>query len=134
MQTITRFATLVLNVAAAALFFVTAPSFAEPVKTYDAKAFQAAQAAGKPVLLEVHADWCPTCKAQAPVLDKLSKEKNFSGILRYRVDFDTQKPLLKALKVAQQSTLILYVGKKEVARSVGVTSEASIRAMLDTAI
>lgn len=133
MAHIARFVTLLISFAAAG-FFAAAPSFAESVKAFDAKAFQTAQAQGKAVLIEVHADWCPTCKAQAPVLDKLSNEKNFSRIARYRVDFDTQKPLLKTLKVSQQSTLILYVGKKEVARSVGVTSEASIRAMLDMAI
>src|SRR4051794_18915025 len=38
---------------------------------FSAAAFKAAQAAGNPILVEIHADWCPTCKAQVPILDKL---------------------------------------------------------------
>ena len=38
---------------------------------FDARAFEAAQAAGKPVLVEVHADWCPTCAKQKPVIGEL---------------------------------------------------------------
>ncbi len=31
-------------------------------------AFEAAEKAGKPILIDVTAPWCPTCRAQAPVL------------------------------------------------------------------
>ena len=133
MSRFSRRALLFVGVAAANLF-TAGPSFADSVRKFDAKFFQTAQSAGQAVLIEVHADWCPTCKAQAPVLEKLSKDKNYSQIVRYRVDFDTQKQLLKNFKVAYQSTLILFVGTKEVARSVGVTNEMAIRAMLDMAI
>ena len=37
-------------------------------KPFDAKTFAAAQAAEKPVLIEVSAVWCPICKAQKPIL------------------------------------------------------------------
>jgi thioredoxin 1 len=43
---------LVLLVAIAA-----APALAGEVRAYDAKAFEAAQAAGKPVVVAVHASW-----------------------------------------------------------------------------
>jgi thioredoxin 1 len=38
---------------------------------YDQSAFDAAQKAGKPILVEIHASWCPVCKAQAPILNDL---------------------------------------------------------------
>jgi len=97
------------------------------------QAFKAAQDAGKPVLIEIHADWCPTCKAQLPILDRLSGDPAYSGIERLRVDFDSQKSLVKRFKAKMQSTLVLYKGKNEVARSVGETDEGRIRAMLDKA-
>ena len=34
--------------------------------------FDAARAAGKPVAVVFHADWCPTCRAQAPLLKELA--------------------------------------------------------------
>lgn len=99
-------------------------------RPFDEQAFNAAQAAGTPVLIEVHADWCPTCKAQLPILDKLSGTSDFAGIVRLRVDFDSQKNLVKRFGARMQSTLVLYKGGKEVARSVGETNEGRLRAML----
>jgi thioredoxin len=102
-------------------------------RPFNEQAFKAAQDAGKPTLVEIHADWCPTCKAQLPILNKLSAEPAYSGIERFRVDFDSQKNLVKQFKAKMQSTLVLYKGRTEVARSVGETDEGRIRAMLDKA-
>ena len=102
-------------------------------RPFDEQAFEATQNAGKAILIEIHADWCPTCKAQLPILNKLSGEPAYSGIERMRVDFDSQKNLVKRFKAKMQSTLILYKGKAEVARAVGETNEGRIRAMLDKA-
>ena len=120
----------------ALVVFVTGPlaAFAGMERPFDNAAFEAAQAAGKPVLVEIHADWCPTCKAQKPVLDKLSGQPKYSGIERFRVDYDAQKDQVKRFKAKMQSTLVVYRGKDEVARSVGETDEGRIRALLDKAL
>jgi thioredoxin 1 len=99
-------------------------------QTYDAKAFAAAQAAGKPILLNITAPWCPTCKAQAPILSKLEATPKFKNLVVLNIDFDTSKNLLRSLRVSQQSTLIVYKGKTEVGRSTGDTNAASIEALL----
>lgn len=112
---------------------VMSAAFATAQKPFDQKSFDAAQAAGKPVLVEIHADWCPTCKAQLPILNKLSGEGAYAPIERYRVDFDSQKDLVKRFGAKMQSTLVLYRGKNELARSTGETDEGRIRAMLDKA-
>jgi len=49
-----------------------------------------AQAAGKPILIEVSAPWCPTCKAQAPILSRLSNDGRFKELVRFNVDFDSR--------------------------------------------
>ena len=103
-------------------------------QAYSEKAFAAAQAAGKPILLHVTAPWCPTCKAQKPILSKLEGEPKFGGLVAFDIDFDTSKALLRKLHVAQQSTLIVYKGKKEVGRSTGDTDAGSIEALLAKAI
>jgi thiol-disulfide isomerase/thioredoxin len=103
-------------------------------KPFDAKAFEAAQSAGKPILLEVHAPWCPTCKAQAPILSRLSKEPKFNEMVRFNIDFDSQKALLRQFGVQQQSTLIVFKGKREAGRSTGDTNAGSIEALLGKAI
>jgi thioredoxin 1 len=102
--------------------------------TYSQQAFAAAQAAGKPILLHITAPWCPTCKAQRPILSKLEATPKFKNLVVLNIDFDTSKPLLRTLHVAQQSTLIVYKGKQEVGRSTGDTDPASIAALLGKAI
>jgi len=105
-------------------------AFAAEKKPFDAKAFAAAQAAGKSILIEVHAPWCPTCKAQAPTLARLSKQPKFKNMIRFNIDFDSQKDLLRKFNVRTQSTLIVFKGKREVGRSTGITDAASIEALL----
>jgi thioredoxin 1 len=102
--------------------------------TYSAQAFAAAQAAGKPILLHITAPWCPTCKAQKPILSKLEGTAKFKDMVVLDIDFDTSKDLLRKLHVAQQSTLIVYKGKQEVGRSTGDTDAASIETLLGKAI
>ncbi len=99
-------------------------------QTYSQQSFQAAQAAGKPILLHITAPWCPTCKAQKPILSRLEGTPQFKNLVVLNIDFDTSKPLLRKLHVAQQSTLIVYKGKTEVGRSTGDTDPASIEALL----
>ena len=101
---------------------------------FDPAAFKAAQAAGKPIVVEIHADWCPECKAQNRVLDRLGSEPRYGSLVRLRVDYDGQKNLVRQFKARQQSTLIVYKGGKELARAVGITSEDQIRALVDKAI
>ncbi len=101
---------------------------------YDAKSFATLQHDGKSILVHVHATWCPTCKAQDPIVTGLLKDKRFQEVHGVEVDFDTQKELLKTWHVANQSTLIVFKGDKEIARSVGDTRPASIEALMQKAL
>jgi thiol-disulfide isomerase/thioredoxin len=101
---------------------------------FDQQAFDAAQAAGKPILVEVTAPWCPTCKAQAPILSKLKGEPRFNQLVTFNIDFDSQKDLLKKFNVRMQSTLIVFKGKQEEGRSTGDTNATSIETLLSKAI
>jgi len=97
---------------------------------YEQATFDALQKQGRPILVLIHADWCPVCRAQAPIIDKLLKEKDFQPITALRVDFDKQKSAVRYFRAVRQSTLIVFKGGKEVARSLGDTSEAGITALL----
>lgn len=101
---------------------------------FDQKAFEAAQASGKPILVEVHAPWCPVCKAQAPILAKLKKDAKFKSLVSFEIDFDSQKDLLRKFNVQKQSTLIVFKGKQETGRSTGDSNAGSIAALLGKAI
>jgi thioredoxin 1 len=52
----------------------------------------------------------------------------------FDVDFDTQKVVLRDLKVQQQSKLIVFRGSNEVDRSVGSTDPTAIGDLFKKAI
>lgn len=118
-------------VTAAGQFGLARASTAIP---FSAEAFKAAQASGSPILVEIHADWCPTCKAQVPILDKLTADPKFRDLKIFRVDFDAMKPVVKQFGAQMQSTLIVFKGAAEQGRSVGDTQQASIAALLDKSL
>ena len=116
------------------LSFLAAGSAVAADQAFDQAVFDALQKQGKPVLVTIHADWCPTCKAQEPILGELLKTPELQGITALRVDFDKQKAAVKAFKVQYQSTLIVFKGGKEVGRSTGDTKKDSIAALLKKAL
>ncbi len=106
------------------------PALAATEIPYTQQAFQAAQTANEPILVWVHATWCPTCAKQAPILAKLESEPGYKDLKVFKVDFDSQKDVVRALGVQMQSTLIAYHGTTEEAHSTGQTDEATIRAVV----
>jgi len=96
--------------------------------------FDAARAAGKPVAVVFHADWCPTCRAQAPVLKELAQSPELRPVTLYVADFDTERALKKSLGVTTQSTIVVFKNGQEIARSTGDTQRDSLAALLRHAI
>jgi thiol:disulfide interchange protein len=101
---------------------------------FDPQALAAAQATGKPVLVEVFADWCSTCAQQRSVLSELLRQTAYRDYQVLTVDFDQQKDALKLLGVRDRSTLIVYKGKEEKGRVTWETSRDGIAALLNKAI
>ena len=110
---------------------LAAPTLAIETKTFDASSFAAAQKAGKPILVAIHASWCPTCRAQKPILSGLMAKPEFKNLVYFVVDFDSQKDAVKYFGARTQSTLIAFKGETETGRSVGDTARSSITALLN---
>jgi thiol-disulfide isomerase/thioredoxin len=101
---------------------------------FDPAAFAAAQAAGKSILVDVSAPWCPTCKAQKPIVDELTSAPEAKDLVVFDVDFDTGRDALKLLNARSQSTLIAFKGATETGRSVGDTKRDSIATLIKGAL
>lgn len=97
---------------------------------FDAAKFEQLQKQNQAVLLDAHADWCPTCKAQAPILRELFSSAEFKNLTLMRVDYDQDSATLKRFGITRQSTLVLIKGGKEIGRSLGDTQKDSIAALL----
>jgi thioredoxin-like negative regulator of GroEL len=120
---------------AAALFSAAGlPAFAAEVAPFSQDGFAAAQAAGASILVHIFAPWCPTCKAQQPILEKLENAPKFRALKVFHVDFDNQKDVVRQFKATMQSTLIVFKGATETGRSVGDTDSKSIAGLLDKSL
>lgn len=114
-------------------FLAAGPALAADA-AFDTARFDTLQKQGKPILVTIHADWCPTCKAQEPIVSGLLKTPELQGITALRVDFDKQKDAVRMFKAQYQSTLIVFKAGREVGRSTGDTNKDSIAALLKKAI
>lgn len=123
--------TVLFALAAVAAF--ASAAVAADTAAYTPQGFEAAQKAGRPILVEITAPWCPTCKAQRPILSGLFATPKFKDLAVFDVDFDSQKDAVRAFGARMQSTLIVFKGTIEMARSVGDTNAASIKDLLDKA-
>ena len=124
---------LVALISAVTLTVIAAPSFAVEVP-FNQVQYDSMLAAGKPVAVVFHADWCPTCRAQAPLLKELTQTSELKSLTLFVANFDTEKALKQSLGVTKQSTVVVFKGGKESARSTGDTQQASLAALLHHAI
>ena len=123
---------MIRSLAAAVLITasISAPALAAERKPYTQAALAAAQAKGRPILVEVKAPWCPVCASQGRTIAETTASAAYTNLLILSIDFDTQKADWKALGAQKQSTLIGYRGKRELGRVVYTTDKAQINALL----
>lgn len=107
---------------------LAAPAIAAPAwQEYSPAVFTRAQEAGKTIVVDVHAVWCPTCKAQAPTLDALRQEPRLKDAVFFKVDFDEEKDFLRAHRIPRQSTVLVFRGMQETARSIAESRPKQLR-------
>ena len=123
-----------VSAVAAGLLMLAGAAQALTVKPYSAAELTAAQAAGKPVAVAFHADWCPTCKAQGKVFDGFKSDSALAKVTILVADYDHEKAPKKEMTIRTQSTIVVYKGMAEVARSAGVTDAAALKATLTTGL
>ncbi len=102
--------------------------------TFDQAKFQAAQAAGKSIVVHSFATWCTTCKAQAPTLGEVARDPKFANVAFFELDIDRDPKAVEALKFTAQAQFKIYKGAKEIAWEVGMVDRDSIYKVLGQAL
>ena len=118
--------------ALAAFLFASAAAAGE--LPYDKAAFDKTLADGKPAIVHFAADWCPTCKAQKPIVHGLMGEAKMKDVTLFVANYDTEKDLKKKLHITQQSTFVVFKGGREVGRSTGQTNKEELSALFGKAL
>jgi len=123
-----------LFLALAALSTAAGTALAAERMAYEPKAFARALEEGRPVLVHVTAPRCGECRAQKPIVAALADTPAFKGLTIVDVDYDTQKDVLRELKVQKQSTLVVFRNRIEAARAVGITRPQAIESLMRKAL
>ena len=110
------------------LAFLLVSCGANAATMFQDKAFADAQAAGKTILVDVFAPWCPVCRKQQTTIQSIQKER--PSLVVFQIDYDSSKDLLKRFNVQKQATLIMFKGKTEVGRLSYDADPANIRALI----
>jgi thioredoxin 1 len=83
-----------------------------------------------PVLVEFGASWCPPCRAMAPVLADVARER--AGRLRVVVvDWDEDHRTADRLGVMAVPTLFLFSGGASIHRITGFTAKSRLLRIVD---
>jgi thioredoxin 1 len=101
---------------------------------FDAAAFKAARASGKPVVLEVAATWCGPCQKMKRTVSELVERPDFKDVTIFEADYDANKEELQEINAYHLTMLVLYRDKSEVQRMVGETRSEVIEPLLRKAM
>lgn len=88
----------------------------------------------KPILVEIYADWCSTCRRQSPILEELLSDAEFKALSGLKLDWDAQREQALELGAPRQSTLILFAGGQRIDLSVAETHPERLREFLRQAL
>lgn len=88
----------------------TETSQVKSVMNFTESAYKAAIASKKDIVLDFHADWCPVCVANEPVLNEaVSKLSADSNVVVFKVNYDESTDLKKQFGITYQSTFVMIV-------------------------
>lgn len=114
----------------AVMVAIAAPAHSAEIRPFDKAALEKVQARNAPVVIFVHATWCPICRAQEETISHLLATPRYKDLTVLRVDYDSQKSIWSRFGVTKQSTLIGFHGKRETARLSYDSDPAKVTAVL----
>ncbi len=109
---------------------VSSTALAKQPQPFTETQFSQLQASGQPILVDIYAKWCGTCKKQSNVIAEYFARNPTSTITVLRVDYDKQKDDVKRFKATRQSTLIAFSQGQEQSRLIAQTKQKKLFDML----
>ena len=106
------------------LFFCLSANAVEKKTNFTVETFNNAQTSGKTIVINSYESWCGTCSMQTKVLNQAEEE--FSDVVFLSYEQSKNKDIAKKLSIDFWTTIVVYKGKKEVARIIGQTDKKII--------
>ena len=104
----------------------------EKKTNFSEEIFKNAKASGKTVVINSYEVWCGTCSKQTKILDQAEKE--FKDIVFLSYEQSKNKDIAQKLGIKFWTTIVVYKGKKEIARIVGQTDKKTIYSAIQKGI
>ena len=65
------------------------------------------------MILDFHADWCPVCLANDPIITAAFRDNTNTNLVGFKVNYDKETDLKREFNIASQSTIIKAVSGKK---------------------
>ena len=97
---------------------------ADKYTNFSIESLESAKATGKTLVINSYEPWCWSCRKQDKVL--LDAKEEFKDVVFLTYQQGKNKDIAKALEINFRSTIVVFKGKKEIARLVGQTDKNQI--------
>lgn len=101
----------------------------EESTTFTDKIFKKAQSEGKIIVINSWNKFCSTCKKQIKILDQA--ETKFNDVIFLSYEQTENKDIADKLSIDYWTTIVIYKGKDEIYRSMGVTEKNQLYLAID---
>lgn len=113
---------------------IALPAFALDVVPYDADSFARARGEGRVTAIQFHSGWCPICVMQERGVKALQDDKALARVTVFQADYFKEEALRKRFNVASFSTLVVFRGDQERARTTGDFRAEQLRQLFARAL
>ena len=97
---------------------------AEKYTNFSLSSLEKAKNTGKTVVVNSYEPWCWSCRKQDKVL--IGAKDEFKGVVFLTYQQGKHKDIAEALNISVRTTIVVFNGKKEVARIIGQTGKTEI--------
>lgn len=118
------------------LAFLILPTTLQAVEreTFNFQRFNELRVQGALILVDIYANWCPTCARQQVILDEWEKDHPDVPLHILKVNYTTQRSDVVQLRATRQSTFMLYHGDERIWYSVAETRAEIIHKALEAGL
>ena len=83
----------------------------------------------KPVLIDFYAEWCPPCKVQLPILEKINA-KHGNEVEIAKVDVDNLQDISQKYGIRSIPTIIAFDKNNIIYQKAGLHSESNLEELI----